>query len=225
MDPARAKELQDDEQREESPETAIRTMIEGELIDVHTSMPGIVKSFDAKTQTATVQPAIRRFFIGRGYVDLPQCVDVPVSFPRYGNFVITGPVSPGDEGELRFSERCIDNWWTTGGVQDPAEPRMHDLSDASFTPGISSKGRVPANIASDALEIRTLNGQTVIRLEAGAVILGSTTGAEPAVKGDVLDAILRTIAAHTHPETGATTLVSPTLATLPDPRSTKVKVG
>jgi hypothetical protein len=100
MDPARAKELQDDEQREESPETAIRTMIEGELIDVHTSMPGIVKSFDAKTQTATVQPAIRRFFVGRGYVSLPQCVDVPVSFPRYGNFVITGPVSPGDEAAV-----------------------------------------------------------------------------------------------------------------------------
>jgi hypothetical protein len=34
---------------------------------------------------------------------------------------------------------------------------------------------VPANIASDALEIRTLDGTTVIRLKAGAVELGAGT--------------------------------------------------
>lgn len=195
MDAERFKELQDDEQREDSPETALRTFIEAELVDVHTSLPGIVKSFDRTTQTATVQPAIRRFFVGRGFVNLPQCVDVPVQFMRYGNFVITGPVSPGDEGLLKFSARAIDNWWHAGGVQDPSEPRMHDLSDGFFEPGYSSKGRVPANIAGDAMELRTLDGSTVIRIEAGAVYVGAKAGAEPAPLGTALVAYLAKMAA------------------------------
>jgi len=183
MDAARFKELQDDEQREDSPDAGVRAVVENELVDVHTSLPGIVKSFDAATQTATVQPAIRRFFVGKGYVNLPLCVDVPVQFPRYGNFVITGPVAAGDEGLLKFSERAIDNWWSAGGVQDPCEPRMHDLSDSFFEPGYSSNGRVPASISTDALELRTLNGQTVFRLEAAAAIVGQALGAEFAIKG------------------------------------------
>lgn len=228
MDAARFKELQDDEQREESPESAIRAMIEGELVDVHTGTPGIIKSFDATKQTAVVQPAIRRLFIGKGFINLPQCVDVPVQFPRGGNFVITFPVAPGDECLLTFGERAIDFWWDRGDVQEPAEPRMHDLSDAFAHLGFSSKGRVPGNISGDALEIRTLDGKTVIRVENGAVILGSTTGAQPAVKGDILAAVLEVVKNHSHPCTGGTTSPSLELAApgaMPDPRSSKVKVG
>lgn len=225
MDATRFKELQDDEQREESPDTAIRTFIRAELVDVHTCMPGIIKSFDAAKQTAVVQPAIRRLFVGRGFINLPQCVDVPVIFPRGGNFVITFPVATGDECLLTFGERAIDFWWDRGGTQEPAEPRMHDLSDAFAHLGCSSKGRVPGDISTDALEIRSLDGDTVIRVENGKVILGSTSGSEPAVKGNVLDTILKAIAAHTHPETGTTTAVSASLAALPDPRSLKVEVG
>lgn len=225
MDADAFKNLQDDEQREDTAAGAMRSFVKGELVDVHTTMPGIIQSFDPATQTATVQPAIRRFFVAKGWVNLPPCMTVPVEFPRGGNFIVTFPVRKGDECELAFNERCIDAWWDRGGVQEPAEDRMHDLSDAVARLGVSSRGRVPANIATDALEIRTLNGDTVVRVEDDVVILGRTAGAEPAVKGDVLATILTAIAGHTHPETGGTTGVSATLAGLPDPRSSKVKVG
>lgn len=184
MDAARFKELQDDEQREDSPEGAIRTFIRSELVDVHTSMPGIVKSFDASKQTAVVQPAIRRLFVGKGFINLPQCLDVPVLFPRAGNFVITFPVAAGDECLLTFGERAIDFWWDRGGTQEPTEPRMHDLSDAFAHLGCSSRGRVPSSISGDALELRTLDGSTLVRIEGGAVIVGQTLGAEFTIKGE-----------------------------------------
>jgi hypothetical protein len=176
--------LQEDEQREDTPDAAMRSAIQNELIDVHTTLPGIIQDFDPATQTATVVPAVKRFFVQHGWVSLPPCMKVPVEFPRAGNFIITFPVKKGDECELAFNERCIDDWWDHGGIQERSDERMHDLSDAVARLGVSSRGRVPANIATDALEIRTLDGQTLIRVEDGVVIVGTTVGAEQAIKGE-----------------------------------------
>jgi hypothetical protein len=228
MDAARFKELQDDEQREDSPDSGVRAVVENELVDVHTSTPGIIKSFDASKQTAVVQPAIRRLFIGKGFINLPQCVDVPVQFPRGGNFVITFPVASGDECLLTFGERAIDFWWDRGGVQEPAEPRMHDLSDAFAHLGFSSRGRVPGSISTDALEIRTLDGATVLRLDPdGSIYIGAKAGAQPIPLGDALHAILAAIKTHTHAVSGAVAAASVELAAPIlnwDVRSSKGKV-
>lgn len=225
MDAQRFKELQDDDQREGSMDSAIRTVVRGERIDIHTGTPGIIKEWFPKTQSATVQIALKRLFIGHGWVNLPQCVEVPVQFPRGGKFVITFPVTAGDECWLAFGERAIDNWWHEGGVQEPSEPRLHDFSDAVAHLGFSSIGRVPAGIATDALEIRTLDGDTVIRVEEDVVILGRKEGAKLAAEGETLANEWRTaLKNHVHPETGGTTAVSPGLADLPDPRCSKVKV-
>lgn len=184
MDAAGLASVQEDQELAATPEEIARVAATEALVDVHTSLPGIVKAFDPKTQTAKVQPAIMRLWRDGGWKPLPECVDCPVSFPRYGNFVITGPVSIGDEGLLKFSERSIDNWWAKGGVQEQSEMRMHDLSDGFFEPGYSSKGRVPSSIATDALEIRTLDGQTMFRLEPTAAISGTPTNAQKALMAE-----------------------------------------
>lgn len=177
--------VQEDQELAATPEDIARIAATEALVDVHTCLPGIVKSFDPKTQTAKVQPAIMRLWRDGGWKPLPECVDCPVSMPRYGNFVITGPVSPGDEGLLKFSERSIDNWWARGGVQEQSEMRMHDLSDGFFEPGYSSKGRVPANVSTDGLEIRTLDGKTMFRLEGDTAYQGAKAGAQKAVMGEI----------------------------------------
>ncbi|MFW8450019.1 Gp138 family membrane-puncturing spike protein, partial [Klebsiella pneumoniae] len=63
-------------------------------------------------------------------VNLPLLVDVPVVFPRGGGCTLTFPVKPGDECLVIFADRCIDFWWQSGGIQEPVDERMHDLSDA-----------------------------------------------------------------------------------------------
>lgn len=225
MDAAGLASVQEDQELAATTEEIARVAAAEALVDVHTCLPGIVVSFDPKTQTAKVQPAIKRLWRDGGWKALPECVDCPVSMPRYGNFIITGPVSQGDEGLLKFSERSIDNWWARGGVQEQSEMRMHDLSDGFFEPGYSSKARVPANIATDALEIRTLDGKTRFRLEAGMVTAGDLADAVAAVRADIMSKILTLLTSHTHPVSGAVAGPSAQLTTFPDPSAKNVKIS
>lgn len=131
--------------------------IEGRLKDLHTCLPGIIHKFDPVTQTAEVQPAVKRIFIEKGAVNLPMCVDVPVAFPGGGDFFLTFPVKVGDECILHFSERAIDFWHFNGGVQLPAEYRLHDLSDAFAVVGVNSQPKkIPSFNATDT-ELRDRN--------------------------------------------------------------------
>lgn len=183
MDADEAADLQTDDEMTATPEAAAAAHTDARLLDTHTCLPGIIVSFDAQKQTAQVQPAIKRIFIDVGPVDLPICVDVPVQFPRGGNFVLTFPVAPGDECLLVFSERAIDFWWDQGGVQLPSEFRLHDLSDAFAIMGVSSKPKMVSNFSTDAAELRSLDGSTKVRLEGGQVFIGGVAGAEAALMG------------------------------------------
>ena len=123
----------------------IKQGIEARLKELHTAMPGIIQSFDAATQLASVQPAIRRIFVTRDGdseilvpSDLPILINVPVIFPRGGGFSLTFPVAKGDECLLVFCERSIDNWHETGKVKKPGSRRFHSLSDATALVGLSS---------------------------------------------------------------------------------------
>jgi hypothetical protein len=184
MDPALAEDAQSDEQLAALAEDAISVAIEARLKEVHTCLPGIVQKFDPTTQTATVQPAIQRIFIDKGPVKLPLCVDVPVQFPAGGDFVLTFPVHANDECLLVFSERAIDFWWDRGGVQLPAEYRMHDLSDAYAIVGVSSRKRFLSNFNASGAELRTRNGSTFLRIDGSNVYVGGATGAEKAIMGE-----------------------------------------
>ncbi len=166
--------------------------------DLHTSMPGIIKSFDPAKQTATVQPAIKRIFAGQDAVDLPLCVDVPVIFPAGGAVVLTFPVAAGDECLLFFAERSIDNWWDRGGTQLPSEYRIHDLSDGFALVGVASKPRfLSPGVGATGAELRTRDGTLIFRFEPTKISIG-VKNVQPAVVGtdlkqklsDLINAIL-----------------------------------
>ena len=123
----------------------IKQGVEARLKELHTAMPGIIQSFDAATQLASVQPTIRRIFVTRDGdseilipSDLPILINVPVIYPRGGGFSFTFPVKQGDECLLVFCERSIDNWHETGKVKKPGARRFHSLSDATAFVGLSS---------------------------------------------------------------------------------------
>ena len=69
---------------------------------------------------------------------------MPVVFPGGGGFALTFPVAAGDECLVVFASRCIDAWWQSGGVGEPMEPRMHDLSDGFALIGVRSQ---PAHVS------------------------------------------------------------------------------
>jgi len=149
----------------------IKEGIANRLKDLHTSMPGIIQSFDPVTQTASIQPTIKRVFITREGVtetlipaNLPILINVPVQFPRGGGFSLTFPVKKGDECLIMFAERAIDTWHKFGGIREPNAKRFHHLSDATAIVGLSSlPNKVPAYSAT-ATQIKKDDGSAVISL-------------------------------------------------------------
>lgn len=132
------------------------------------SMPGIVQSFDPDTVTAVVQPAIKGYEPDSNGVSqsttLPLLVDVPVVFPRGGGCTLTFPVKAGDECLVIFSDRCIDFWWQNGGVQEPVDDRVHDLSDAFCIVGPQSQAQKISGISTGAAQLRSDDGSTFFEL-------------------------------------------------------------
>lgn len=151
---------------EEKPSLAslLQTAIDGKLCDVHTSLPGIVKSYDRATQTAKIQPAIKRKYTDGRIVDLPIINKVPIMFPRSNGKFVHFDLVEGDEVTLVFSERSLDNWKERGGVVSPDDSRKFNLSDAKAYPGGSS---IPKAFAPNgpAGSIEMSNGTNHLMIE------------------------------------------------------------
>lgn len=98
-----------------------------------TAIPAIITSINYKKYTVSAKPTIRGQITDENNnvikVELPLLVDVPIVMPHAGNWLLSFPVKVNDECLVVFSSRCIDAWWQNGGIQNPMEDRMHDLSD------------------------------------------------------------------------------------------------
>lgn len=139
---------------------AMETWFQGKLGGMHTSIPGIVESYDGHDKrTATILPAIN-FKVPRGpvlkYRPIPN---VPIMFPSAGGFQMVFPIKPGDGVLLVFSEASMGNWMNGAGQVDPEDSTRFSMHDAIAIPGLWSSSKVP-NLPSD-----------------GDFLLVSTTGA------------------------------------------------
>lgn len=217
----------DQRERHEDVREAIRAALDGALVEVWTALPGIViaddqgRGFNPAQSTCRVQIAIKaQVRSSSGTVtwqQLPPLVDVPIVFPGGGGFLATFPIQPGDEVLVIFSARCIDAWWQSGGVQQQAELRLHDLSDGFAIPAIFSVPRVPANISTTRAQLRSSDGSTYIELAAGGVVNivapgGLNVNGAIVATGEVTAKNTHTVSAHIHGgvTTGAGTTGGPT---------------
>lgn len=141
--------------------------------ELRVAAPGIIQSYNAATNTATVQLAIRekvnQMDGTTADTDLPLLLDCPVMMPRGGGFALTFPVAAGDECLVVFADACIDSWWQSGGVQNQAEKRRHDLSDGIVIPGLWSQ---PNKLAiGEGIRLTATAGGASVALTASGVTL------------------------------------------------------
>ena len=167
-------------------EEALRLAQENAQAGLWTALPGIITEVDLARQTCSVQPAIRGSVTGADgqetACNLPLLVDVPLVFPRAGGFALTFPVQAGDECLVIFASRCIHAWWQSGGVQEPAEWRMHDLSDGFAILAPSSQPKALGGVSGGSVELRTESGEAFISLDAGGTI---TLNGQVQVQGSI----------------------------------------
>ncbi|UMH04516.1 hypothetical protein JJ680_09755 [Klebsiella pneumoniae] len=164
-----------------SKEQADARLAQAIMSAMRVSMPGIIQSFDPDAVTAVVQPAIKGVEQDESGADvsvnIPLLVDVPVVFPRGGGCTLTFPVKAGDECLVIFADRCIDFWWQSGGIQEPVDERMHDLSDAFCIVGPQSQAKKIGGISTSAVELRSDDGGTKLSLNpASGAINGTAPG-------------------------------------------------
>ncbi|ECF1874404.1 translation initiation factor IF-2, partial [Salmonella enterica subsp. enterica serovar Javiana] len=76
-----------------------------------------------------------------------------------------------------FSDRCIDFWWQNGGVQEPVDDRVHDLSDAFCIVGPQSQAQKISGISTSAAQLRTDDGAAFVEVAAGHNVTVKTPGA------------------------------------------------
>ena len=159
----------------QNPSTFYDKMSDNISNDIRVACPGIIQSFDPIEQTVTVQPAIRERtkdqYGNLSYVNLPLLVDVPIMFPRAGNFVLTMPPQQGDEVLIIFLDACENAWWANGGVQNQEKIRRHDLSDTIALFSIWSQPRRISNFNTSGACLQTLDGSTSIVMTEGAITL------------------------------------------------------
>ena len=159
-------------------------ILDGRQSTTWTALPCIVQSVNFSQMTLVAQPTIQGVTYDQNnnatYVNLPLLGDVPIVFPGAGDFILTLPIAAGDEVLVIFSSRCIDGWWSLGGIQVPMEMRMHDLSDGFAIPGPKSLPNIIPNISTTTAQLRNKAGTTYIELtNTGINLVGNVmvTGA------------------------------------------------
>lgn len=157
-------------------------------MSLRVAIPGIIRSWNAATQTVSVQAAIseqivcnsesfrRKHGANKGFEKLPELQDIPIVWPRSGGYMITFPISVGDECLVIFSDTCIDSWWQDGCPlgedgeyvsQNAMSERRHDLSDGFALIGPWSQQKLVTAYSENAVQLRTEDGLTYYEIMGG----------------------------------------------------------
>lgn len=130
---------------------AIRAGLQNQASKLHVALPGRVENYDAATQTCSVQPLLPKIFVGEEdklLLRMPVISNVPVVFPRAGNFFMSFPLQKGQHVLLVVVEQSLEEWIRTQQGEEwfkktselnpevPYEVRDHHLSDAVAIPGL-----------------------------------------------------------------------------------------
>lgn len=207
-------------------ETVVQTAIDSALKELHTCLPGVVQAFDPIEQLADIQPTIQRKLKGE-LVNLPLLVGVPVRFPKVSGFCVTMPLKEGDEVEVKFVERSIDNWLLDGGIRSANDVRMHSLSDAYATPMMYSQQNKITDFDPDNMQIRNDAGTSFITLTAsGDIILNGDTDFIVAFNDmkAAFDTLVSDFNSHMHPTAALGSPSPPVVPTSADMSGAKVDI-
>jgi hypothetical protein len=185
----------------------LERVIENRQAQVWTALPGIVRSYDASANTASVQPAVQDFSVDEdgARVDrtCPVVPDVRVCWPGGAGQHWHSGLIAGDEVLLVFCTLDPSGWQRTGDVSKAADLRRNHISHAIA---------VPLTLTPST------QGAKVQRLEVGgtsdAAVLAATLRAQLALIKTALDTIAAAAGS-------ANSYVVPTLASL---QSTLLKI-
>jgi len=162
----------------------IRRIIDSRMIDLHTALPGRVKSYDATKQVADIELMITRQVPTGGTEDadvvetIPVLPSVPVLFISAGSFFISVPLQENDPVLVIFCERDINHYRATGNVGDPSTPQTHGLNGAVCIPcNFGQYTNTIQDVSSTDMVLGKDSGTANITITASTIEVGGSTDA------------------------------------------------
>lgn len=141
--------------------------------NVHTSIPGKIVTYE--NRIASVKPMVQRKLSDGTFLDLPIIEEVPVIFPGATNVGLSFPLTEGDPVFILFTERSIEDWFSTGNNSQPQDPRRFSLTDAVAIPGIPYTGSNLPTASGDDLQL-TYNNSNVTIKQDGEISIVNENG-------------------------------------------------
>lgn len=187
----------------------LRRAMRAQRADIHTMLPGKIKSWDATANVADIELQIDQrvylddddaVFVG-SYEQLPILPAVPIVWPRTGSYVLTMPLSAGDGVMVVFSEASIGEYRTTGQRSQPADDRRHSIGYPVAVPGlfadVSQMSGGDAGARASSLVLGRDGASTQIRIDGSGINLGTsaTSAAAKASQVDLIFTALSTMCA------------------------------
>ena len=161
--------------------------------DTHTAVPGQIVSWSATTQTATVQPMVRKPLPSadgiQTYETPPQIQNVPCYVLRGGGYLVSVPFAVGDPVWLMFSEQSYAEYLSTGALSNPKDLRRHGTGYPFAIPGPAPASLALQSVSSTALVIGR-DGQDELIMVSPGLIQAGASGTQPlATKADLSNVI------------------------------------
>lgn len=168
-------------------------IVDDKLAALHVALIGKVTRFDSAKQTVDVKPAI-----GKNQT-IPKLMDIPIVFPRCGEFIFAFPLKPGDTVQLLFNDVPIDAWLHDDSGSHFAEEH-HSWHGVVAIPGIYPEGKAMKDLPNDALTLGHKDNSQ-IQIKADKISLGKEPGDSVALAQRVLNElkkITQHLNTHTH---------------------------
>jgi hypothetical protein len=161
------------------------------------SSTGEIVTYDPIKRTASISIG-ETLVLGDGTtMPIPApLLDVPVITLQGGTAQINGgvhlgfPIGAGDECLVIFCDFNIDNWFTAGGQQIPANARQHDISDGFAIVGPNSLANTLRTFLT-ALEggISSETAKLAINPETGLITIANEAATLAQILSNVISAI------------------------------------
>lgn len=154
------------------------------MVDFHVSFPAKVTSYDSSTQTATVEPMIRKPVLSTDLNDeedseenLPSIPNVPILHPRGGNTSIHIPIKAGDFVMVVVTDFDMSGWRSTGRKSSPITRVMHSIASCYGIAGASHDGNRLSGTAVSSDDITITNGSFTATFKSDKVEFGGASDA------------------------------------------------
>jgi len=152
----------------------IKTAIEFYFDQFFTTVVARVESYDATKQEADLVPVTKvQVYDDNDKLvedDLPKLVNVPVAFPRSGDWFMSYPVSVGDTMTVVIASRDFSDWRSTGHDSVAKDVRVNPFNGAIA---------IPNNIYASS--------KALTKVHASKLVVGKDTGARIYISDDQIN--------------------------------------